>query len=65
MAFKNAYYKYLFLILFFISPNIFAQNPNPKGITIIAQGFQIDEKFGTYWIDFAAAKKQRVGMYCE
>jgi hypothetical protein len=63
MAFKNAYYKYLFLILFFISQNLFAQNPNPKGITIITHGFQLFGSFDPYWYDFAAAIKQRAGMY--
>jgi hypothetical protein len=59
MAFKNSYYKFLFLILLFISQNLFAQNPNPKGITIISHGFQGLGDFGSYWTDFAKSIKQR------
>jgi hypothetical protein len=55
----SKYYKFLFLILLSISPNLFAQNPNPKGITIISHGFQPTGEFGTYWTDFAKSIKQR------
>ena len=47
------------LILFFFETN--GQNTNPKGITIIAHGFQLSGSLDEGWYEFAAAIKFRAG----